>query len=124
MDGSSGSCMSIKYANLTNAGRQNEVASARFAERLAFESSRWQATPGKLLVGLRVTTMNGKRPGFWRVSLRYFLGFLSAMAVGVGFFRIFLSEKRQAFHDAETGTLVLLRDQGRPMHEADEAKTG
>lgn len=43
-----------------------------FAYCVLFESSRWQATPGKRLIGIYVTDIQGNRIGFWRASLRYF----------------------------------------------------
>jgi len=73
------------------------------------ESSRWQATPGKRIVGLRVTDMNGDRIGLGRASRRFLFRFLSSIPAGAGYLRVFLADNRQAFHDAEAGTLVLLR---------------
>lgn len=72
-----------------------------------FESSRWQATPGKRIVGLRVTGMDGERIGLGRASRRLFFKILSSNAAFAGFLRVFVADNRQAFHDAEAGTLVL-----------------
>ena len=79
-----------------------------------FESSRFQATPGKLIVGLRVTDLDGARIGLGRATKQYLLKYLSAIPVGIGFIRIIVSENRQAFHDSESGTLVLLSSSHRP----------
>ena len=37
-----------------------------------FESSSWQATPGKRLLGLRVADLTGARIGFGRATGRFF----------------------------------------------------
>jgi len=73
------------------------------------ESSRWQGTPGKRLMGLRVTTLDGGRVGFARSCARNFLKGLSSNAAFVGYLRFFLSDCGQTFHDSEAGTLVVHR---------------
>ncbi|WP_449423858.1 RDD family protein, partial [Rhodanobacter lindaniclasticus] len=49
------------------------------------ESSRWQATLGKLALGIRVTDLEGRRISFWRALGRYLAKFLSAIIVCIGF---------------------------------------
>ena len=73
----------------------------------AFESSPWQATPGKKVLGLRVTDLEGKRLSFIRASGRYFGKIISWLLLGLGFILAGLTEKKQALHDMLAGCLVL-----------------
>lgn len=73
----------------------------------AFESSPWQATPGKKVLGLRVTDLNGKRLSFIRASGRYFGKIISWLLLGLGFVLAGFTEKKQALHDMLAGCLVL-----------------
>lgn len=63
------------------------------------ESSRWQATIGKLAMGLRVTNMNGERIGFGRASGRYFGKFISGILLGIGYMLAGWTPRKQALHD-------------------------
>ena len=71
------------------------------------ESSPWQATIGKRVLGLRVTDMNGNRIGFGKATGRYFGKILSGMICLVGFIMVAFTEKQQALHDIMAGTLVV-----------------
>ncbi len=73
----------------------------------AFESSRWQATPGKKVLGLRVTDLEGRRLSFIRASGRYFGKIISWLLLGVGFVLAGFTEKKQALHDMLAGCLVV-----------------
>jgi uncharacterized RDD family membrane protein YckC len=75
-----------------------------------FESSRSQATPGKLLMRIVVTDMTGNKPTFARVTLRHFAKFVSAIPVLLGFLAIGFTKRRQGLHDLIAGCLVLLQD--------------
>ncbi len=72
-----------------------------------FESSPWQATPGKRVLGLRVTNLEGKRLSFIRASGRYFGKIISSLIFGIGFVMAGFTEKKQALHDMFAGCLVL-----------------
>ena len=71
------------------------------------ESSSHQATPGKLVLGLRVTDESGQRIGFGRASGRHFGKFVSAIILGIGFLMAGFTARKQALHDLMAGTLVL-----------------
>ena len=75
-----------------------------------FESSRSQATPGKLLMHIVVTDMTGNKPTFARVTLRHFAKFVSALIIFIGFLMIGFTQKRQGLHDKIASCLVLLQD--------------
>ena len=69
-------------------------------------SSRWQATLGKLALGLRVTDEYGQRITFLRATGRHFAKYLSWMTICIGFIMVAFTERRQALHDFVAGTLV------------------
>ncbi len=72
-----------------------------------FESGGWQATPGKRLLGLRVTGLNGDRISFGRASGRHFSKLLSYLTLYIGFIIAGLTVNKQGLHDMVAGTLVL-----------------
>ena len=80
----------------------------------AFESSKHQATPGKIIMGLMVTDMNGNRITFAQAMLRGFGHVLSAVFF-IGYFWMLFSDKNQGLHDVIAGTLVVT---GRPPTQA------
>jgi len=71
------------------------------------ESSSWQGTVGKKLLGLRVTDMNGHRINFAKATGRHFGKILSALILLIGFIMIAFTEQKQGLHDILAGTLVL-----------------
>ncbi len=76
----------------------------------AFESSRWQATPGKKLLGLAVTDMAGNRISFARASGRYFAKIVSFLTLLMGFVMIGFTQKKQGLHDMIAGCLVVKKN--------------
>jgi uncharacterized RDD family membrane protein YckC len=76
-----------------------------------FESSRSQATPGKVLMSLVVTDMQGSKPTFARTTLRFFGKFISALIIFIGFLMIGFTKRHQGLHDRIAGCLVLLQDE-------------
>lgn len=69
-------------------------------------SSSAQATPGKRLVGLKVTDLNGHRISFGRATGRYFASTLSALLLLIGYLMVLFTERRQCLHDLIADTLV------------------
>jgi uncharacterized RDD family membrane protein YckC len=76
----------------------------------AFEASTLQATPGKLLAGLRVVDLHGGRIGKGQALARQALKLLEIATSLVTFFIAALTPRRQALHDMFAGTLVVRRD--------------
>jgi uncharacterized RDD family membrane protein YckC len=81
------------------------------------ESSKWQATPGKRLFGLRVTEDEGARPTFWRASLRFWFGraLIHVPYVGIYYFlvdcgRVAFAKDGRAVHDWMAGCCVKRTD--------------
>jgi len=71
-----------------------------------FESSRWQATPGKMLLGLRVTDLEGRRITFLRATGRALGKWLSGLLLGMGYVLVAFTDRKQGLHDFLAGTLV------------------
>jgi uncharacterized RDD family membrane protein YckC len=71
------------------------------------ESSAYQATLGKMALGLKVTDLQGEPISFGRATGRYFGKIISALLLGIGFLMVGWTEKKQALHDIMAGNLVL-----------------
>lgn len=74
------------------------------------ESSEWQATLGKRLLGLAVTDMAGQRVSFGRATARHFGKIITNLVPAfIGYIMTAFTEKRQALHDMIAGCVVLRR---------------
>lgn len=71
------------------------------------ESSRKQATLGKLAFGIRVVGLDGERIGFFRASGRFFAKILSGLSLMVGFLMAAVTRRKQALHDVLAGCMVV-----------------
>jgi uncharacterized RDD family membrane protein YckC len=65
------------------------------------------ATPGKMLLRIQVTDLDGCRISFGRASLRYFGKIISSLILGIGYLMAGFSERKQALHDMLSGCLVV-----------------
>jgi len=74
------------------------------------ESSKWQATIGKKLLGLKVTDEAGRRIGFGRANGRYWSKILSGLILCIGFIMVAFTDKKQGLHDKIASTLVVRAD--------------
>jgi len=72
-----------------------------------FESSQAQATPGKMLLGIKVTDANENRVSFARASGRFFAKFISSMFLCAGYVITAFTQKKQALHDILADCLVM-----------------
>ena len=73
------------------------------------QSSKTQATLGKMAIGAIVTDLEGNRITFGRATARYFSKMISDMTAYIGYILAGLTEKKQALHDMIAGTLVILK---------------
>jgi len=71
------------------------------------ESSKQQATLGKMALGLKVTDREGNKVSFGRATGRYFGKILSNMIFMIGYILAGLTEKKQALHDMIADCLVI-----------------
>ena len=74
------------------------------------ESSEWQATVGKKVLGLVVTDMAGQRVSFGRLTGRHFGKIITNMIpMFIGYIMAGFTERKQSIHDMIAGCLVLRR---------------
>lgn len=81
---------------------------------IAFESSRWQATPGKRLLGLQVTDARGGRCGPGRIAARFVAGIPSWLLLNLGHALAAWTPGKRALHDYLAGTRVALAPGASP----------
>lgn len=74
------------------------------------ESSPWQATLGKKIMGIKVTDINGERISFSRSFCRQMGIPLSFLPLGIGIFKYWSNQKKQCWHDKITDCLVVEKD--------------
>ena len=82
------------------------IVLVRWLYEATFQSSRWQATPGKRVLGMIVTDLAGSRISFGRATARHLATYLSNILL-IGYLMQPFTQKRQALHDRLAGTLVV-----------------
>ncbi len=105
-------------ADAAAAARQADVAMAiglsvgavaSFLYRPLCEGSRWQATVGKRLLGLRVARADGGDLNFWQALLRQLARLTCELTLGIGYLMALWTRRRQGLHDLIAGTVVIRR---------------
>ena len=71
------------------------------------ESSNYQATMGKNLLGLQVVGTDGDQISFGKASGRHFGKIISLLILGIGYFMIGWTKQKQGLHDKMAGCLVV-----------------
>jgi uncharacterized RDD family membrane protein YckC len=71
------------------------------------ESSKTQATIGKMALGLKVTDLEGNKLDFSKALIRNLCRLISNFTMLIGYIIAAFTEKKQALHDMIAGTLVL-----------------
>lgn len=74
-----------------------------------FESSTMQATPGKALMSLAVTSEQGNRLSFKAALIRFLGRYLSMIVLYIGYIMQLFTEKRQTLHDVLSESVVVNR---------------
>ena len=77
------------------------------------ESSAWQATLGKKILGLHVVDLDGQRITFWKSASRNFNKSISSLILGIGYLMPLWTAKRQALHDRMARCLVIKKRSAR-----------
>ena len=77
---------------------------------VVFESSAWQATIGKRVLGIIVTDEQGRRIGAGKAIGRHLGKYVSGLTLGLGFIMVGFTDRKQGLHDKIAGTLVLKRE--------------
>ena len=73
------------------------------------ESSRNQATLGKMALGIKVTDLSGRRLAFGQALGRWAAAALSYLTLWIGFLMAAFTERKRALHDFIAGTQVVDR---------------
>ena len=71
------------------------------------ESSKFQATIGKLALGIKVTDLGGQKLDFFKALVRNISKIVSSFILLIGYIMAGFTEKKQALHDMIAGTLVI-----------------
>ena len=71
------------------------------------ESSRYQATLGKMLLGIKVVDAQGQRITFWHATGRTLSKWISALVLYIGFLMAGANKHKQALHDIIASTYVV-----------------
>ncbi|MEP6881521.1 MAG: RDD family protein [Dokdonella sp.] len=81
------------------------------------ESGPAQATPGKRVMGIKVTDDKGQRIGFGRATGRFFGKIISGMIMNIGYMMAGFTGRKQALHDLMAGCCVVFREvePGKPL---------
>ncbi|MFD2245817.1 RDD family protein [Pontibacter ruber] len=75
------------------------------------ESSKYQATLGKQMMGIFVTDTGGYRLSFLHATGRFFAKIPSSLILLIGFIMAAFTARKQALHDIIAGTLVYRHQQ-------------
>jgi uncharacterized RDD family membrane protein YckC len=86
---------------------------------VGFESSAYQATPGKMALGLIVVDTEGRRISPLRALGRYLAKIPAALIMLIGFIMVAFTERKQGLHDYMAGTLVVKGKPGEVGFDAD-----
>lgn len=74
--------------------------------QVGFERSRWQASPGRRMLGLHVEDADGRRLSAWRALARHGAGALSWLTLNIGHLMAAVAPRHLALHDRISGTRV------------------
>ena len=75
------------------------------------EASKYQGTVGKLVLGLKVTDMNGEALDFSKAFIRNLAKILSGMIFLIGYIMAGFTDKKQALHDIIAGALIVKKEE-------------
>lgn len=74
---------------------------------VVFAASKWQGTPGKFMLMLKITTKEGQRISFARSFARELCTYLSALLLLIGYIMIGFTKEKIGLHDLIAGTRVV-----------------
>ena len=89
-----------------NAGAAMGLAAGLFYYGF-FAGGRWQATPGKRVLGLHIVRTDGQRIGYGLAVGRYLAYIPSSLILGIGFLMIGWNEEKKGLHDMICKTRVV-----------------
>ncbi|TFE02312.1 RDD family protein [Jeotgalibacillus salarius] len=74
---------------------------------ILFPITRLQATPGKAMLGMKITNRHYEKISFWQSFGRYFASVLSHIILFIGYFMIGFTPKKRGLHDFLAHTVVI-----------------
>ena len=74
-----------------------------------FHASKQQATPGKMLIGIKVARVDGDRLSPVRAGARFLATYLNLLTFGIGWLIAAFTDRKQALHDFIADTVVVDR---------------
>lgn len=77
-----------------------------------FEASPWQATPGELLFGLKVTTLQGQKLTLQQATVRHFARFINTLSLGLSLFVPLINAQQRSVEDLIAGSIVSVKEHG------------
>lgn len=83
------------------------IVAANVCYYAGFHASKFQATPGKMLLGIKVVDIHGNRISFWRGVGRFFAILLSTFTLYIGFIMAGVHSQKRSLHDIVAGTYVI-----------------
>ena len=72
-----------------------------------FESSKYQGTPGKIILGLRITNAQGRKIGYWKALGRNFAKIFSGLLLCIGYIMVAFHKRKRGLHDIFVNTYVV-----------------
>ncbi len=72
-----------------------------------FFVGKYQATPGKMALGIKIITPDGGRVGYGRALGRHFAEFLSSIILGIGYLMAAFDQEKRTLHDRICTTRVV-----------------
>jgi uncharacterized RDD family membrane protein YckC len=97
-----------------NPGARGGAMLAVFGLQMAFAASystffvgKFQATPGKMALGIKIVAPDGGRIGYGRALGRYFAEFLSSIILCIGYLMAAFDQEKRALHDRICTTRVV-----------------
>ncbi|HEY5972883.1 MAG TPA: RDD family protein [Pseudoxanthomonas sp.] len=89
-----------------------------------FHSAFSLATPGKMIVGIKVVRGNGEPISFWRGVARYFATIPSTLILCIGYLMAAFTDRKRALHDMICDTVVVDKWAFSPQPEMQREELG
>ncbi len=89
-----------------------------------FHSAFSLATPGKMIVGIKVVRSDGEPISFWRGVARYFATIPSSLILCIGYLMAAFTDRKRALHDMICDTVVVDKWAFTPQPELQREELG
>ena len=100
----------VTHQDINGTGLDKIITVVLLIYWIVMEASRYQASFGKLAIGMKVVDDAGNRLSIPKATGRNLLKFLSAIILFIGFMMAGWTRRKQALHDKIVNCLVVMRD--------------